>query len=209
MTGLPPGILPLRCPFPFHLPSWQTSGQSSLSFPWAWRSPPLFVFLPGQVKKKESSLYCFPNFKRQGMRESNSHQRFWRPLSYHLTNPLRESLTIFYIISWPDLSTSFDSYFYTPTPAAAAPPDLLWKVPHNNRCTLRDSGSQRAKQPQTPETAPQSVAPQGIQRCNDTYCKCRQICGNRYSYVKLKMVFFFPMSGFLSSVQNNSFHCLL
>ena len=24
----------------------------------------------------------------QGMRESNSHQRFWRPLSYHLTNPL-------------------------------------------------------------------------------------------------------------------------
>ena len=22
------------------------------------------------------------------MRESNSHQRFWRPLSYHLTNPL-------------------------------------------------------------------------------------------------------------------------
>ena len=23
------------------------------------------------------------------MRESNSHQRFWRPLSYHLTNPLQ------------------------------------------------------------------------------------------------------------------------
>ena len=27
-------------------------------------------------------------FSVQGMRESNSHQRFWRPLSYHLTNPL-------------------------------------------------------------------------------------------------------------------------
>ena len=27
-------------------------------------------------------------FFKQGMRESNSHQRFWRPLSYHLTNPL-------------------------------------------------------------------------------------------------------------------------
>ena len=26
------------------------------------------------------------------MRESNSHQRFWRPLSYHLTNPLYEDL---------------------------------------------------------------------------------------------------------------------
>ena len=37
---------------------------------------------------------CFKLFMRklcfheQGMRESNSHQRFWRPLSYHLTNPL-------------------------------------------------------------------------------------------------------------------------
>ena len=30
------------------------------------------------------------------MRESNSHQRFWRPLSYHLTNPLfyEEKVTI-------------------------------------------------------------------------------------------------------------------
>ena len=27
-------------------------------------------------------------FHKQGMRESNSRQRFWRPLSYHLTNPL-------------------------------------------------------------------------------------------------------------------------
>ena len=30
----------------------------------------------------------FASFQIQGMRESNSHQRFWRPLSYHLTNPL-------------------------------------------------------------------------------------------------------------------------
>ena len=26
------------------------------------------------------------------MRESNSHQRFWRPLSYHLTNPLHHHI---------------------------------------------------------------------------------------------------------------------
>ena len=31
-------------------------------------------------------------FIQQGMRESNSHQRFWRPLSYHLTNPLCQRL---------------------------------------------------------------------------------------------------------------------
>ena len=30
----------------------------------------------------------FLRLSEQGMRESNSHQRFWRPLSYHLTNPL-------------------------------------------------------------------------------------------------------------------------
>ena len=34
------------------------------------------------------------------MRESNSHQRFWRPLSYHLTNPL------FYEEKWLLLVTS-------------------------------------------------------------------------------------------------------
>ena len=31
---------------------------------------------------------AFQHLPEQGMRESNSHQRFWRPLSYHLTNPL-------------------------------------------------------------------------------------------------------------------------
>ena len=28
------------------------------------------------------------------MRESNSHQRFWRPLSYHLTNPLYSDVVV-------------------------------------------------------------------------------------------------------------------
>ena len=35
---------------------------------------------------KKSWKLCFQDFLKQGMRESNSHQRFWRPLSYHLTN---------------------------------------------------------------------------------------------------------------------------
>ena len=35
---------------------------------------------------KKSADYS--TLSKQGMRESNSHQRFWRPLSYHLTNPL-------------------------------------------------------------------------------------------------------------------------
>ena len=38
---------------------------------------------------KKASKHKFTSFTlEQGMRESNSHQRFWRPLSYHLTNPL-------------------------------------------------------------------------------------------------------------------------
>ena len=45
------------------------------------------------------------------MRESNSHQRFWRPLSYHLTNPLywqrafHATCTVYFVIS--RLSTFF------------------------------------------------------------------------------------------------------
>ena len=40
--------------------------------------------------KKPESLNSqgFWPFSQQGMRESNSHQKFWRLLSYHLTNPL-------------------------------------------------------------------------------------------------------------------------
>ena len=48
------------------------------------------------------------------MRESNSHQRFWRPLSYHLTNPLSlrrrivpSKLHIKYIISYLFLQILF------------------------------------------------------------------------------------------------------
>ena len=38
------------------------------------------------MPRKYRSLFGCGNWL--GMRESNSHQRFWRPLSYHLTNPL-------------------------------------------------------------------------------------------------------------------------
>ena len=46
---------------------------------------------PYSGKTKEPECLDFKGFQalnEQGMRESNSHQRFWRPLSYHLTNPL-------------------------------------------------------------------------------------------------------------------------
>ena len=44
---------------------------------------------PGKTKEPEClDFKGFQAPKEQGMRESNSHQRFWRPLSYHLTNPL-------------------------------------------------------------------------------------------------------------------------
>ena len=49
------------------------------------------VTLTFSGKTKEPECLDFKGFqapKEQGMRESNSHQRFWRPLSYHLTNPL-------------------------------------------------------------------------------------------------------------------------
>ena len=46
------------------------------------------------------------------MRESNSHQRFWRPLSYHLTNPLYGhcSLQVTCIVYFAvrNLSTTFE-----------------------------------------------------------------------------------------------------
>ena len=47
--------------------------------------------LPFSGKTKEPECLDFKGFqapKEQGMRESNSHQKFWRLLSYHLTNPL-------------------------------------------------------------------------------------------------------------------------
>ena len=55
-----------------------------------WQGPKVGT-LPFLDKTKEPECLDFKGFqapKEQGMRESNSHQRFWRPLSYHLTNPL-------------------------------------------------------------------------------------------------------------------------
>ena len=55
-----------------------------------WQSPKVGA-LHFLDKTKEPECLDFKGFqapKEQGMRESNSHQRFWRPLSYHLTNPL-------------------------------------------------------------------------------------------------------------------------
>ena len=52
----------------------------------------------GNILQKNRCVFCKSvarrskerglNFKWQGMRESNSQQWFWRPLLYHLTNPL-------------------------------------------------------------------------------------------------------------------------
>ena len=50
-----------------------------------------FFAVPFPAKQKRPEhlfLQAFQPFPEQGMRESNSRQRFWRPLSYHLTNPL-------------------------------------------------------------------------------------------------------------------------
>ena len=40
------------------------------------------------LHKKIATTVRLLLFIRQGMRESNPHQKFWRLLSYHLTNPL-------------------------------------------------------------------------------------------------------------------------
>ena len=44
------------------------------------------------LKSRLASILTYTT--KQGMRESNSRQRFWRPLSYHLTNPLCVSITL-------------------------------------------------------------------------------------------------------------------
>ena len=49
----------------------------------------------GKTKEPEClDVKGFQALNEQGMRESNSHQRFWRPLSYHLTNPLYQRSVI-------------------------------------------------------------------------------------------------------------------
>ena len=126
------------------------------------------------------------------MRESNSHQRFWRPLSYHLTNPLRESLTIFLY----HILTGFVNLFLIQTFILPHQPLQLLQIFSGKFLVIiavlsRDSGSQRAKQHKHQKQHRQAVAPQGIQGCNDTHCKCCQVCGNRYPYIKFKMFFSF------------------
>ena len=44
-------------------------------------------------RQQKSNLTVALKFKWQGMRESNSQQWFWRPLLYHLTNPLHENVS--------------------------------------------------------------------------------------------------------------------
>ncbi len=46
------------------------------------------------------------------MRESNSHQRFWRPLSYHLTNPLSKPTckNFFYCCNYTYKSNDCQAY---------------------------------------------------------------------------------------------------
>ena len=64
----------------------------------------------------------------QGMRESNSHQRFWRPLSYHLTNPLNMKLikkndvsAIFFVPSKLHILFPNALQFHEPLHASAPP----------------------------------------------------------------------------------------
>ena len=55
-----------------------------------------FLFFHKIKKDRNTCIYKHSSLlKKQGMRESNSHQRFWRPLSYHLTNPLHYLLYTF------------------------------------------------------------------------------------------------------------------
>ena len=60
---------------------------------------------------KTSISKAFHDLFKQGMRESNSHQKFWRLLSYHLTNPL-------YVINIPSKSHTvnyFSKFFLFPS----------------------------------------------------------------------------------------------
>ena len=70
-------------------------------------SPREWTFLnrrPCHGIKKVASLLHFI-LKWQGMRESNSQQWFWRPLLYHLTNPLKDNSIL------QDLSIIVNNYF--------------------------------------------------------------------------------------------------
>src|SRR5699024_843813 len=53
-----------------------------------------FAFADETKEPEMPDLQALPALLEQGMRESNSHQRFWRPLSYHLTNPLYKRIPL-------------------------------------------------------------------------------------------------------------------
>ena len=80
------------------------------------------------------------------MRESNSHQRFWRPLSYHLTNPLYKkmwlSLVTFFInLSYlqnhihvdNQLNLSDHAFWSSPHPISSS---QLHVLPHFHLCPI-------------------------------------------------------------------------
>ena len=76
-----------------------------------------FVFSEKRKRPERLILQAFQSFIEQGMRESNSRQRFWRPLSYHLTNPLyikyyEGSFTLIYYIH---LSFVFQVFSFVPS----------------------------------------------------------------------------------------------
>ena len=80
---------------------------------------PFIFLLFSENKKRTKTLFIISVSalkKKQGMRESNSHQRFWRPLSYHLTNPLhykhytfKTSYRLFTVSCWLLKNFSLDS----------------------------------------------------------------------------------------------------
>ena len=72
----------------------------------------LFTFVWQFKKPKHLIFQAFRLFCEQGMRESNSRQRFWRPLSYHLTNPLYINIMrVFTLIYYIQLSFVFQHFF--------------------------------------------------------------------------------------------------
>ena len=74
------------------------------------------------------------------MRESNSRQRFWRPLSYHLTNPLYINIMrVFTLIYYIHLSFVFQVFFF-----------CTFKTSHRSiKQTLRKFDSLRSSNDQT------------------------------------------------------------
>ena len=70
------------------------------------------------------------------MRESNSHQRFWRPLSYHLTNPLQ----VYFIYSQNYIHVDISLRFITSCDSWSSPHPIsnsqLHALLHFHHCPL-------------------------------------------------------------------------